>query len=132
MYISKLDEYTDFKWYTGRSALDNTSGTWTIFKEPNDPVPLLDIEWHRDYQNDTGDITYTNVEPNGAENGGYITYGTTTDVDYNAFYNLYNKGEDNLVDIEWNRTTIAGRVANEKCYGNTNWQYWDENQEDLP
>ena len=79
-----------------------------------------------------GDIKYTNIEPGGAENGGYIFYGKTTDTTYDAYYHIYNKGQDNLTEIEWNLTSKAGRIKDEKHYSDTDWHYWDENLDDIP
>ncbi|MDX1810669.1 MAG: hypothetical protein R3240_01860 [Gammaproteobacteria bacterium] len=130
MYLSKSGEYEDFNWYSGVSKLDGSSGTWTLRKSPTDPVDLLGIEWHRDVLNDTADITYTNIEPGGAENGGYIVYGKTTDTTYNAFYDIYYKSQDNLVEIEWHLENHNGRIKNEAVYNDTDWHYWDENLDD--
>jgi hypothetical protein len=47
-------------------------------------------------------------------------------------YDIYNKGLDNLVAIEWNRTTNAGRVQNPEFFKDTERHYWDEQQQDIP
>jgi len=71
MYISKQDVYEDFLWYFGEADLFLTEGTWTLNKDPEDPVPHIGIEWHRSLEDDTADIKYTNIVPGGPENGGY-------------------------------------------------------------
>jgi hypothetical protein len=130
MYVSKEEFYTDFNWFSGTSYLDGTQGTWTLKKSPDDPTPLLGIEWSRDLQTQTGDIKYMNIVPDGPENGGYIYYGTTSDPTYDAFYDIYNKGDDDLIEIEWNRTAKNGRVRNLTHFGNEDWHYWDESLQD--
>jgi hypothetical protein len=125
MYISKESEYSDFLWYSGLSNLDGTQGTWTLYTSPADPTPLLGIEWHRDPETNTGDIKYTNIVPDGPENGGYIFYGTTDGDTYNAFYDIYNKGQNNHTDIEWDRTTMVGRVKDPNHFGDADWHCWD-------
>jgi hypothetical protein len=130
MYVSKQDVFTDFNWFSGTSYLDGTQGTWTLKKSPDDPSPLLGIEWNRDLQTQTGDIKYTNIVPDGPENGGYIYYGTTSDPTYDAFYDIYNKGADDLIEIEWNRTAKNGRVRNLNHFGNEDWHYWDGSLQD--
>lgn len=130
MYISKAGEYTDFNWYSGSSHLSGSHGTWTLMDTPSNPTPLLQIDWNYDKATNTGDLKYTNVVPNGPENGGYIYYGTDTTVDYDAFYDIYNKGLDDLIEIEWNRMLFDGRVRNLNHFGNLDWHYWDSNLQD--
>ncbi|MEJ2637408.1 MAG: hypothetical protein P8184_19235 [Calditrichia bacterium] len=131
MYISKQDAYTDFHWYTGTSNLPPTHGTWTLYNSPDNPAPLLGIEWNRDAQTSTGDIKYTNIVPEGAENGGYIYYGVTQDTVYNAFYDIYNKGKDNTTNIRWNRTEKYGQVKDPQHFGDSEWHCWDSHLDDI-
>jgi hypothetical protein len=130
MYISKAGEYTDFNWYSGTSHLSGSHGTWTLMNTPSNPTPLLQIDWNYDKLTDTGDLKYTNVVPDGPENGGYIYYGSNNAVDYDAFYDIYNKGADDLIEIEWNRSLFNGRVRNLNHFGNLDWHYWDSNLQD--
>jgi hypothetical protein len=132
MHISKEGEYTDFVWYSGLSLLDGTGGTWTLYSSPTEPSPLVGIEWHRDAETQTADIKYTNIVPDGPENGGYIAYGTTTDDPFDAFYDIYNKGLDNHTDIEWNRSTKAGRVKDPNHFTDSEWHCWDSALDDVP
>ena len=130
MYITEHGVYENFLWYSGQADLLLTEGTWTLNKHPDEPVPLLLIEWHRSLLDSTADIKYTNIEPGGAENGGYIFYGTTTDTTYDAFYDIYNRGLNNHVDIEWNLTGKDGRVRNAAHFGDKDWHCWDESRQD--
>ena len=125
MYISKQGGFQNFLWYSGDSHLDGTEGTWTLFDNPTSNQELLGILWHNNASNGTSDITYTNIVPGGPENGGYIAYGITTDTTYNAFYNIYNKGKNNLTEIKWKRTAMNGRVKDSLHFGNTDWHCWD-------
>ncbi|MCB0750279.1 MAG: hypothetical protein KDC52_02265, partial [Ignavibacteriae bacterium] len=110
MYITKENVYSDFLWYTGESDLLATHGTWTLFFEPFNPTPWIEIEWERNIQESTANIKYTNIIPNAADNGGYIYYGITDDLDYDAFYEILNKAKENTISIKWNRTSHEGRV----------------------
>lgn len=129
MVISKARYYKNFTWFTGVSRLDGTSGYWILNKNPQEPVNLLRIDWHKDFSSHTGEIKYTNIEPDSVENGGYINYGATSldtsGVSNDAFYDIYNKGQDDLIEIEWNRSSRAGRVRNLRHFGNEDWHYWD-------
>ncbi|HNW97184.1 MAG TPA: hypothetical protein PKK00_02085 [Bacteroidales bacterium] len=127
MYISKQNDFQDFLWYSGDSQLDNTEGTWTLYDNPISNKELLGIVWHKDDINGTADITYTNIVPGGAENGGYISYGITTDTTYNAYYNIYNKGKNNLTSIKWNVANKNGQVSDSLHFGDNVYHCWDEN-----
>jgi hypothetical protein len=131
MYVTKPGEYLDFNWFSGVSARDGSTGTWTLRKDPTDAKDYLYIEWTHDKSSDTGTARYTNVLEGGSENGSYIYYGTTTDQSYNAFYNIYSVSADNLVQIQWNRSSHAGRITNPAHYTDSDWHYWDENLQDI-
>jgi len=125
MYISQQNGFQDFLWYMGDSEFDNSHGTWTLYDNPTSNRELLGIVWHKNDNNGTSDITYTNIVPGGAENGGYISYGINTDTTYNAYYNIYNKGLNNLTCIKWDATHKNGRVSDSLHFGDSNWYCWD-------
>ena len=131
MYVTEHGVYENFLWYSGQADLFLTEGTWTLNKHPEDPIPLLLIEWHRSIEDSTGDIRYTNIEPGGAENGGYIFHGTTPDTVYDAFYDIYNKGQDHLIEIEWNLTDKDGRIRDAVHFQDEDWHCWDPNRQDI-
>jgi hypothetical protein len=124
MFISKEGHYTNFNWFSGVSNLIATEGTWALNKNPDDPTPLVGIDWTRNPADETGDIRYTNIVPGGPENGGYIYHGITTDA-FDAFFEIYNKGQDSLTYIEWNRTTKDGRIEDSARFGDEEWHCWD-------
>jgi hypothetical protein len=131
LYVTRPGFYQDFNWISGVSSVDGSEGYWILRETPQSPNDLLRIDWTHDKQNDTGTIQYTNIKPDSPENGGYIAYGADVDMQpYDAYYDIYNKGQDNLVEIEWNRTTKAGRVRNANFFGDTDWHYWDEQLQD--
>lgn len=125
MYLSKEGEYTDFPWYYGESNLPVTEGFWILKNNPSDPTDLLRIDWQRNLAAGTSEIKYTNIVPNGPENGGYIYYGVTADGAYDRFYEIYNKGKNNYTYIEWNYTTQEGRVKAAHFFGDDEWHCWD-------
>ena len=124
MYISQQNGFQNFLWYEGDSQLDNSQGTWTLFDNPASNKTLLGIVWHKNTSNGTSDITYTNIVPGGAENGGYIGYGIITDTTYNAYYNIYNKGKNNLTSIKWNTVHKNGRVSDSLHFSDSNYHCW--------
>ncbi len=120
----------DFLWYYGHSHINKTGGYWIINQNPDNPTPLLRIEWNNDL-NGNADIKYENIVPEGAENGGYIFYGRTSSGEFDRFYNIYNKGQDNLTEIEWNSTDKHGRVKDPDKFGDSNWHCWDTDLSDI-
>ncbi len=124
MYISKENGFQNFLWYSGDSYIDGTQGTWTLYDNAISNTELLGIIWHKNVSAGTYDIKYTNIVPSGAENGGYIYYGVTADTTYNAFYDIYNKGQDQLTNIKWNRTYYNGSVKDSIHFGNNSWRCW--------
>ena len=131
MFISKSGGYTDFLWFTGESNVNNSSGWWTINKNPEGikedefGIPYIDIEWNINTDG-TSDITYTNIEPESAENGNYITYGIVNDTDLDAYYDIYRKWEENEVNIKWNKELLYGRVLSMNHFQDPYWHCWNQ------
>lgn len=126
MFISKENAYTDFHWFEGFSDLPNTSGTWTLNLNPNDPIPFLRIEWQRDVQTETVSIRYTNIVPNSPDNGSYIFYGVSAGSPYDRFYDILSAIDNNLTEIEWNHLSLIGRIKDPRHFGDDTWHCWDE------
>lgn len=114
-----------FLWYKGTHNTSLTAGTWTFYKSQNENHEILGITWNRNTSNNTFDIEYKNIEVGAAEYGGYIKYGWTTDATYNAYYDIYNKGQDNLTNVKWNRTTKEGSIKDPKFFLDSDWHCWN-------
>lgn len=136
MYMSKSDGYTDFLWFTGISKTDNSSGSWSINKNPENnkeevtSIPYLDILWSI-AEDGTSEITYTNIEDGSADKGNYIKYGIVDDPDLDAFYDIYRTWEENLVSLKWNTTLHYGRVLSMAHFKDPYWHCWNENFENI-
>jgi len=126
MLLTKQGFYENFEWYTGFSNQLHTEGNWTMNKNPDDPVSFLYITWHRNIEQNTADIKYTNIVPQAPENGSYIFYGKTTGNQYDRFYDIYGQVENRLINIEWNYVNLFGRVMDPIYFGDTDWHCWDE------
>ena len=134
MFISKiagLGQFADYKWYTGAMDKDVTNGYWFLNDNPTSNLPVLRIDWESDEPAQTWSIRYMNVVPAGTENGGFILHGVTANPSFDAFFTIFNKGQNQTTNIEWNKTTIAGRVKAPDFYEDENWHCWDENQQDV-
>jgi hypothetical protein len=129
MRITKGGAFTDFLWYHGKSAVAGTGGFWILLNNPDVPQELLRIDWNKN-SDGTSDIRYTNIVPGGAENGGYIFYGTTT-ADFDRFYHIFNKGQDNLTEIEWSSVVKNGHVRDPRHYIDDLWHCWDSTLKDI-
>jgi len=128
MNISKEGEYEDFLWYYGECDLPATEGFWILKKSPAEPTDLLQIDWSRNISAGTHAVRYTNIVPEGPENGGYIDTQYTDGVPYNHIWDIYNKGQDSHTYIEWSSTTGEGRVKAFNHFGDDDWHCWDGNR----
>ncbi len=131
MYVTEEGGFEDFLWYEGTCNYTLTHGTWDVNLEPADPVPFLDIEWNLDSGQETADLTYTYVVPASPDSGNYIFAEVTNDTPYDGFYDVYSRSADNLLEIEWNTTTIEGRVRDPLHFADTEWHCWDEGLQDI-
>jgi hypothetical protein len=125
MNISKQGEYEDFLWYYGESDVPATEGFWILKKSPADPTDLLQIDWSRNISAETYGVKYTNIVPDGPENGGYIDTQYTGGVPYDHIWDIYNKGQDNHTLIQWSQTTGEGRVKDSNQIGDDDWHCWN-------
>lgn len=136
MYITKTGSYTDFLWYEGKSALAATGGYWILYDAPpvegHTPVQLLSINWTRN-SDKTGHIKYQNIKAGDDEEGGYIEYGDDNGYEqvYKTFYHIYNKGQENLTSIEWDKSTKEGHVKDKKYFSDELWHCWDSSLENI-
>lgn len=131
MYISKQGIYSDFLWYIGESDFAASAGMWELNLNPNDPTPFLRIDWHRNPEAQTADIKYTNIVPEGDENGSYILQEVDETADFTRSYQIYSVSNSNSVEIEWNHSSKVGRVKNQNHFGDEDWHCWDENLNDV-
>lgn len=126
MIISKQEGFQDFVWYTGTSNLPATEGTWTLKKSPLENHDWIDIVWNRTISNRTWEVTYTNILEGDNYKDSFIAYGVNSDDTYDAFYDIYTSENENLVNIDVNRSTRAGRIKDVNKFGDEDWQYWNE------
>jgi hypothetical protein len=115
MLISKQGEYSDLVWFTGTSAKDGKNGSWTLMKDPVSNIPYIGIEWTK--ENDKiGNIKFSNLIPGDPGKDSYIHAGLTADTQYNAFYTIFTKNDNNMANIEWNTLSANGRIKSPYCF----------------
>jgi hypothetical protein len=130
MFITKTggNAFEDFKWFEGTVRYDHTHASWKLYESPGNNVQWLDIEWTKNWEAGTSEITYTNVKAGAEEFGSYITYGIVDDPDYNAFYTLVSASKE--INIQYNTETKAGRVKSPVDFGDSDWHCWNEQFQD--
>ncbi len=119
---------TDFEWYTGECASNNTSGTWRYFdyKYPDEAKENGNIEWSVSAIKES-EVVFTSKNANSEIFGDILTYsleGTTADMKY------YDSSEDITADINWDIITGAGSIQVPK-YNSGERAYWNENRQDV-
>ena len=130
MFITQHGLYTDFHWFTGNSDLTATAGFWTMNLRPLEPTPFLQIDWQRDSDDQSIEITYTNIVPDGDENGSYIYQAFNQQLPYTGMYDIYRASTENLVEIKWNRETLEGRINDQQHFNDSDWHCWDAHLDD--
>lgn len=130
MFITLHGVFTDFHWFTGKSDLLATSGYWTMNLRPMDPMPFLQIDWSRDIQSQALEVIYTNIVPDGDENGSYIRQAFNQELPFTGMFDVYRVTKENLVEIKWNRQTLEGRIKDPAHFADDAWHCWDSNLND--
>ncbi len=117
--------YNDFVWFTGSNDVNNTKGQWIINKSHIENHNFIQIDWTLNQDDNTGTIKYTNIEPGSNLNGSYLYHGNDQAGNYNVFYNVFNKLDNNLIEIDYNTTSYEGRIKDFKFYEDNLWHCWN-------
>ena len=102
-----------------------------MYASPGDPTPLVGIQWHLSSSQETGDTKYTQHRARRRRRTGLHLLGHHRRRAFDAFFDIYNKGQDNLARIEWSRTAENGRVTDPGHYGDQDWHCWDTGHNDI-
>ena len=113
MTVSRVngDGLYNFKWIEGRTDIKQTGGRWKLYDPISNGAYLL-INWKRE-SDIVKWIKYTNICETDPNKGNFIKYGTTNDIDYNAYIDITSNCPDKTAKIEWNTNTYAGRIIYE-------------------
>ncbi|MBN2663394.1 MAG: hypothetical protein JXR68_07065 [Bacteroidales bacterium] len=130
MQFSVDGDFQDFSWLTGSQTQDGNSGQWVIHKSPQNDTDYLQIDWTFNPADNSVIVKYTNIEADSDDMGGYIYYGNNQDGDFNAFYDIYNKRVDNLIEIDYNNDFHNGRIRDFQIFQDSVWHCWDQNFND--
>lgn len=109
------------KWFDGVVRYDHTRADWTFFKDGT--ISVLEVGWNKDFETEAADLSYTFTEPGNLETGSYIKWEYIPENVYDAAYTISMAGGTS--NIEWNLTTIEGRVMAPVAFGDDLWHCWD-------
>ena len=142
MYIAGAggQNFEEFKWFEGTSALDGNSGSWTLFHSwEYDNEEVLTIDWTaKDGKIESTKYTYVRELNDNRETdlgkGGYLEYGRTSE-DYNLYYNIHYYDKDGTgqfedVNIEMKESDESGRMKN-STWQDTDWHCWASDKTDV-
>ncbi len=130
MKISQVGSFADVIWYTGIVSSDLRTASWTVYHQPQDPEPLIGIDYQYDETSDEFTIRYTNIIPAGPDNGHYIEYRTQPGAEFNRSYDVYRGSNDDFLEIQWINPSFEGRVRHPAKFGDDAWHCWDTSKRD--
>ena len=109
------------KYFDGLVRYDHTRAEWTMYKQGT--ISVLEIGWNKDYETEEADLTYTFTEPGKDYTGSYIVAAYQPDVFFDAAYTI--SVPEGMINIEWNTTTLEGRVKAPAHFQDDAWHCWD-------
>lgn len=129
MYLTLPGQFENYLWFSGESELDNSGGTWVLYRSPSEPRPLLEIEWERE-DGEAINSTYTLIDTQADKNGSYIQYGLTSETRFTHYYqvSITSQSEDDYdALIYYNQETRVGSVQSTSHFGDDAFRCWDSN-----
>jgi hypothetical protein len=115
------------KWFDGVVRYDHTHAAWNLYKDGS--VKVLEAEWNKDFETEEADLAYTYVKTGKEETGSYIKLEYMPEELYDAAYTISLAANETI--IQWNTTTIEGRVKDLKRFEDSQWHCWDSAAEGL-
>jgi len=132
--------FAEFVWVEGTSAPDGKSGRWIMNYNNTFPEPYLQIDWTKTTTSVTP-ITYTYVrtldndrDPDQFKTSFLKFESLTGSLNGKFTVKVYEPVTvDDFVDvfIEWSTTAGNGKVKAEHKFGNTNWNCWDVDKNNI-
>lgn len=129
MYLTLPGQFENYLWFSGESELDNSGGTWVLYRSPSEPRPLLEIEWERE-DGEAINSTYTLIDTQADKNGSYIQYGLTSETGFTHYYqvSITSQSEDDYdALIYYNQEIRVGSVQSTSHFGDDAFRCWDSN-----
>jgi len=130
MTVSKVGGFTDVVWYEGIVSRDSKTANFTLYHQPNNPEPYWSIDYQKFTAETDASLRYTNIVPNGADNGKYIEYSTQSEERLNRAFDVF-LSDKNFLEIEWKATSKEGRVKHPTHFNDEEWHCWSASKEDM-
>ena len=131
MYLSLPGEFDNFLWFSGESNLDNSGGTWVLYRSPSEPRAALQIDWQK--ENDaTIKSTYTLIDTQADKSGSFIEFGLSSEAAFTHYYEVSVKSEsseDYDALIYYNQETRIGSVTSVSYFGDNDKRCWNSSLE---
>jgi len=125
---SEIGGFSNFKWFTGTTAVNFNYGTYTLNKNPFNPKAYLELEYNNTDPAQAS-LRFTDIEP-GQGNGNYIEYRNNLNDYLNKEFDL-RINQNNLLEIKWNDAAHDGRVRHSSHFNDNDWHCWDTDQLDI-
>lgn len=107
--------------FDGVVRYDHTSADWTFYNEGG--AAVLEVAWNKDFETEAADLTYTYMEADQEEAGSYIMWAYRPGEVFDAAYTV--SMSESVINIEWNTSTIEGRVKAPAHFEDENWHCWN-------
>lgn len=129
MSMSERGGFSNFEWFSGIVAIDQTSANWMLNHQPNNPQPYMSIAATQNPANTDGSIRYTSEDTSNPGVGGYIEFRVESANQFNRSYDVQGGANDptNLLQIQWSVPTNEGRVKHPAFFNDSDWHCWDKN-----
>jgi hypothetical protein len=119
--------YTEFLWIEGSSKTDGSGGQWIFKQSVQSAVPIFQTDWTKSGDEVTS-VKYTYVK-NDTSKDSFINYILNSSGAFDSGYNIhFTNGLYSDADIEWNVTTMDGRLKCVDYLQDENWYCWDTNK----
>lgn len=120
-----------FKYFDGECRYDHTHAEWNLYENAQVAnIKVLEVEWDKNFETGDASMKYTYVEPGQTETGSSIFWEYDVDgTPYNSSYTIDLAA--GMINIEWDKTTKAGRIMDPVYFENSEWYYWNSNFENF-
>ncbi len=129
LFISRDSSYNNLLLFEGYFFPELASGYRQINKPDtgNTVQKNIKIEWHF-FPNEKKEVKYTNEYLNSSLNGDYFLFKNT---DESVFINIFEKSSDNYIYIEYNESSLEGRILDFAFFGDSVWHCWNAQKADI-
>lgn len=130
MRLSKAGGFQNHLWYSGFSADNLESGYWKLYKSPVEGAnEAILINWTRNADGSVAEVKHEVIAKNDPGEGNSITYGVNMETPYNAYYDVFAKNKNLLIEIDWSKADKSGRIKNEEYFNDSDWNCWNSDLE---